>query len=119
MRIKLPNGEKTTLDEHISIEEKIEIVNNLLDEWLSTLIMSWHSDTTKFFLDNLANYLVWHKEREDVGYQDKEVLSVKRIEEMSGKRKGKSTPFTSLSKPQRELLFGDVRGAENEQKEIN
>lgn len=111
MRIQLPNGEKTTLDGNVGLDKKIEIVNELCSEWSEEIEQNWDSLTIRFFLDNLANYLVWHKEEEDKGNEDKEVLSVRKVEEMSGKRKSRSIPFTSLSKPQRESLGfeGDIR----------
>jgi hypothetical protein len=107
MKMQLPNGAKITLDENISLEEKKQIVKDLTEEFEPIVRLNWHSNNVKFFLDNLANYLVWHKEEEEKNYQDKDVLSVKRIEEMSGKRKGKTIPFSSLSKPQKESLLGE------------
>jgi hypothetical protein len=107
MKMQLPNGNKINLDENISLEEKKQVVRELTEEWMPIILLNWESNGVKFFLDNLANYLVWHKEEEEKNTQDKEVLSVRRIEEMSGKRKSKSIPFTSLSKPQKETLFGE------------
>lgn len=104
MKIQLPNGERLTLDEHITLDEKKQIVEELTETWLPTIELNWHSQSVKFFLDNLANYLVWHKEEEDRNKQDKEVLSVKRIEEMEGKRQARSIPFTSLSQAQKEAF---------------
>lgn len=110
MQMQLPNGKKITLDEHISLEEKKNKVEELTEEWLPIIHLNWMNESNnsiKFFLDNLANYLVWHKEEEDKNMQDKEVLSVRRVEEMSGKRKAKAIPFSSLSNPQKETLFGE------------
>jgi hypothetical protein len=107
MKIQLPNGSKLTLDENITLDEKRQIVEDLTEQWMPTLILNWHSTTVKFFLDNLANYLVWHKEEEDKNKQDKDILSVKRIEEMEGRRQAKSIPFTSLSKTQKEAFGMD------------
>jgi hypothetical protein len=104
MKIQLPNGSKLTLDENITLDEKRQIVEDLTEEWMPTIRANWDSTSVKFFLDNLANYLVWHKEEDQKNKQDKEVLSVKRIEEMEGKRKAKSIPFTSLSKIQKEAF---------------
>lgn len=114
MKIQLPNGEKITLDEHIDLNSKIEIVEDLVREWDIAIQAHWGSNKIIFFLDGLSNYLVWHKEEEEKGLEDKDVLSIKKVEQMSGKRKSKSIPFTSLSQPQKEMLFGEVRGAENE-----
>lgn len=110
MKIQLPNGQRLTLDENISLDEKRQVVEDLTIEWSATIEMNWHSTSVKFFLDNLANYLVWHKEEEDKNKQDKEVLSVKRIEEMEGKRQARSIPFTSLSKTQKEAFGMEGEG---------
>lgn len=104
VKIQLPNGDKITLDNNKTLEEKQAIVDELTTEWAEQIQSNWDSNSIRFFLDNLANYLVWHKELEDVGKEDKDVMSIKKVEEMSGKRKSKSIPFTSLSKPQRESL---------------
>jgi len=104
MKIRLPNGDKITLENDKTLEDKQVIVDKLIEDWSAEIENSWESNTIRFFLDNLANYLVWHKEEENKGKEDKDVLSVKKVEEMSGKRKSKSIPFTSLSKPQRENL---------------
>lgn len=111
MKIQLPNGQKLTLDEHITLEEKKQIVEDLTETWMPIIKSNWHSNSIRFFLDNLANYLVWHKEEDEKNRQDKDILSVKRIEEMEGKRKAKSVPFTSLSKTQKEAfgLDGDTQ----------
>lgn len=108
MKIQLPNGKKIVLEEHVAIEEKLSIVEKLVEEWNPILIKNWNSNSVRFFIDGLANYLVWHKEVEDVGTEDKEILSVKKVELMSGKRKSITIPFSSLSAPQKELLFGEV-----------
>lgn len=102
MKIQLPDGQKLTLDENITLDEKLQVVEDLTQEWMPTIISNWHSNSVRFFLDGLSNYLVWHKEEEEKNKQDKEVLSIKRIEEMEGKRKARSIPFTSLSKTQKE-----------------
>jgi predicted NUDIX family phosphoesterase len=107
MKMQLPNGAKINLDENITLEEKKQVVKDLTEEFEPIIRLNWNSNNVKFFLDNLANYLVWHKEDEEKNMQDKEILSVRRIEEMSGKRKSKSIPFTSLSQQQKEVLFGE------------
>lgn len=107
MKIQLPNGNRLTLDENITIDEKRQIVEDLTEEWMPTILKNWDSLSIRFFLDNLANYLVWHKEEDSKNKQDKEVLSIKRIEEMKGKRQARSIPFTSLSKTQKEAFGMD------------
>ena len=112
MKIQLPNGQKRILDENISLESKKEIVDELIEEFGHFIIGNWKSDSIKFFLDNLGNYLVWHKEDEDKNKEDKDVLSVRKIEQMEGKRKANSTPFSSLSKRNKDKLFGEDGGIE-------
>lgn len=107
MKIQLPNGQKITLDEDIALEEKIRVVEEYTEEWLPIIILNWHSSSVKFFLDNLSNYLVWHKEYDVKNKQDKEVLSIKKVEQMGGKRRANSIPFSSLSNKDKEGLFGE------------
>ena len=104
MKIQLPNGERLNLDENITLQEKLEKVEDLTKEWESTIQHNWESISVRYFLDGLANYLVWHKEKEAKGKQDKEVLSIFKVEKMEGKRKANSTPFSSLSKTKKDFL---------------
>ena len=114
MKIQLPNGQQLILDEHISIEEKLQIVESLTEEFMTTIKMNWHSNSVKFFLDSLTNYLVWHKEKEEFGREDKEVLSRKKMEKMvKFKKTSKTTNFSDLSKKDVEKLIGEGRGDEN------
>lgn len=105
--IELPDGERIYLDKNISLEDKRIVVEKLVDEWKDEIESNWDGNSIRFFLDGLANYLVWHKEEDKKGLEDKDVLSITKIEEMIGRRKGKSVPFTSLSTPQKEILFGE------------
>ena len=113
MKLKLPNGVKIDLDENINIDKKMVIVEDLVKQWNDVIILNWNSNNIIFFLDGLANYIVWHKDENKKNTQDKDILSVRKVEEMSGKRKCKSTPFSALSQPQHETLFGE-RGNSNE-----
>lgn len=110
MKIQLPNGQKLALDLEISIEAKLQLVEDLTNEWHTTISRNWDSKSVRFFLDGLANYLVWHKEEEDKQKQDKEVLSIRKVEQMEGKRKANSVPFSSLSTTKKDLLGlgGDI-----------
>jgi hypothetical protein len=108
VKIQLPDGNKVTLDEKITIIEKLKVVEDLAELWMPIIRRNWDSNTARFFIDGLANYLVWHKEIEDAGKEDKDVLSIKKVEQMVGKRQSPSIPFTSLSNQQKELLFGEV-----------
>lgn len=112
VKLQLPNGSKVTLDEDISLDEKKKIVEELIELWMPTIESNWYSNSIKFFLDNLGNYLVWHKEADIKNKQDKEILSVKKIEQMEGKRRANSIPFSSLSNKNKEILGFSERGAD-------
>ncbi|UUV46413.1 hypothetical protein [Bacillus phage vB_BanS-Thrax3] len=108
MKIQLPDGNQRTLDENITLDEKKSIVEDLTEEWMTIIKLNWHSNSVKYFLDTLANYLVWHKE-EDAKKEDKEVMSKNKTNRLHRGRK--DTPFSCLSEKDKELLFGE-RGAE-------
>lgn len=108
MKIQLPNGEKIELCDHASLDEKKETVQSLTLEWEQEIMLGWGTVKITYFLDGLANYLIWHKEEKDKNKEDKEVLSIWKVEQLSGKRKPNSTPFSSLTASQKELLFGEV-----------
>ncbi len=108
MKIQLPNGQQHILDENIPIEEKIKVVDEITEEWMPTIRKNWNSNSVKFFLDSLGNYLVWHKEPEEKGREDKDVLSRKKMEKMVRfKKTSKTVNFSDLGKEQRNLLFGE------------
>ncbi|MFS0905783.1 hypothetical protein AB3N02_22305 [Priestia aryabhattai] len=108
MKIQLPNGQQVNLDDDISLEKKKKIAHNLTKEWYPTLKRNWNSNSVKFFLDSLANYLVWHKEPEEKGKEDKEILSRGKLEKMNKlKSRSKTVNFSDLSKDDKELLFGE------------
>lgn len=112
MKIQLPDGKQRTLDEHIPLEDKKRVVEDLTEEWMTIIKLNWHSNSVKYFLDTLANYLVWHREEEQRGLEDKEILSRKKLEQMSKMKKtSKQVNFSDLPNEQYELLFGE-RGAE-------
>lgn len=109
MKIQLPNGQQQQLDENISLADKKKLVEDLTEEWYPILKRNWNSNSVKFFLDTLANYLVWHKEDEEKGKEDKEVLSRKKMEKMvKFKKTSKQVNFSDLSAEDKELLFGEV-----------
>lgn len=112
MKIQLPNGENHTLEDGVSLQEKVRIVEQLTEEWMPIIRLNWYSNSIKYFLDSLANYLVWHKELDEKGNEDKEILSRAKLEQMHKfKKRSKSVNFTDLSLDQKELLFGE-RGME-------
>lgn len=110
MKIQLPNGKKHTLEDDISLEKKIQEVEKLTREWEEVIFSNWESNSIRFFLDSLANYLVWHKEDNSDITEDKEVMSKNKTNRLHRGRK--DTPFSSLNTTDREMLFGEVRGAE-------
>lgn len=122
MKIQLPNGQKQILDPNLPIEAKVDLTLQLTEEWRDSIERNWTSESIIYFLDGLSNYLNWHKEEEeDVKHegdrllspiknrQDKYVFSIKRIEQMNGKRKSLSIPFSCLPMSKRELLGLEVR----------
>lgn len=105
MKIQLPDGEQHELDENITLKEKLLITKELSERFLPIIHNNWNSNSVKFFLDSLTNYIVWHKEPEDKGTEDKEVLSRKKMEKMVRMKKtSKSVNFTDLSITHKELL---------------
>jgi len=112
MKIQLPNGQRHELDDGISLDNKIKVVEDLTEEWMDTITRNWDSNSVRFFLDSLANYLCWHKENLDDKSEDKEVMSKNKTNRLHRGRK--DIPFSSLNSQYREMLFGEVRGAENE-----
>ena len=111
MKIQLPNGQQHILDEHISLDEKLKVVEDLTEEFMEIIKLNWNSNSVKFFLDSLTNYIVWHKEDREEGkrgLEDKEILSKKKLEKMVRfKKTSKTTNFSDLSKADAERLFGE------------
>lgn len=104
MKIQLPNGQKIILNDDLSIDEKLKITEELAETWIPVLRSSWkiwNSDSTRFFFDSLANYIVWHKEEED-DREDKEVMSRNKTNRLYRGRK--DIPFSSLSEGDKDLL---------------
>jgi hypothetical protein len=113
MKIQLPNGQQHTLDEHISLDDKLKVVEELTEEFMEVIKLNWYSNSVKYFLDSLVNYIVWHKEPEEKGLEDKEILSRKKMEKMVRfKKTSKTTNFSDLSKSDSEKLFGE-NGVQN------
>lgn len=109
MKVLLPSGIEHELDEKLELSEKIAKVEELLFEHSESIINNWKSDNVKFFLDSLSNYLVWHKEDGESGH-DKEVMSKNKTNRMIRGRK--DTPFSSLGKQSKEMLFCENGGNE-------
>lgn len=109
VKIQLPNGQAHNLDDELSLDEKKQVVEDLTHEWHDIIRLNWDSNSIRFFLDALANYLVWHKEPEESKH-DKEVMSRNKTNRMLRGRK--DIPFSNLSAKDKEQLFGETRGAE-------
>lgn len=104
MKIQLPNGQQHTLDDNITLDEKLQVVEDLTEEFMPLIKLNWHSNSVKFFLDSLSNYLVWHKEEGESNH-DKEVMSKNKTNRLIRGRK--DIPFSNLSKSDSEKLFGE------------
>lgn len=109
MKVMLPNGSDTELDETIHLDEKIKKVKELLEEYSVHIENNWYQDSIKFFIDSLANYLIWHKEEGESGH-DKEVMSRNKTNRMIRGRK--DIPFSNLSQRDNDKLFGEDGGNE-------
>ena len=109
MKIILPNGNESSLDDNLELKEKIKEVERLVLEHSESIVNNWKSDNVKFFLDSLSNYLIWHKEDGDRSH-DKEVMSRNKTNRMVRGRK--DTPFSSLSKQNKDTLFCENGGNE-------
>lgn len=107
MKIQLPNGKQTNLDDGLPIDEKKRVVKNLSEKFLPIISKNWHSNSVKFFLDSLSNYIVWHKEEDESGH-DKEVMSRNKTNRMLRGRK--DITFSDLSQEDKELLGLDGVG---------
>lgn len=96
MNIRLPNGERTSLPQHNTIDERLKEVYDLLKEFDSFFLDGAYTQNRLYFLDSLSNYLVWFKEESDNAL-DREVLSKNKIKKMNNYDE-KNIPFSSLSK---------------------
>lgn len=109
MKVILPNGDNIELPEFIKLEDKVKEVEKLLEEYSAHIESSWFEDSIKFFLDSLANYIIWHKE-DGESRHDKEVMSRNKTNRMIRGRK--DIPFSNLSQVDRDKLFGEDGGNE-------
>lgn len=108
MKIQLPDGKKILLKDNISLEEKMEIVEQLVDEWRDVIKedrRTWFSNVVKYFLDSLASYLVWHKDENNKGKHDKEVITLRRAKKLKNKKDNNiEVYFADLSDIQKDKL---------------
>lgn len=110
MKIQLPNGKQHELEDGISLEQKVEVVEELTRKWQKEIEKNWDSNTVRYFLDSLSNYLVWHKENIDSKEEDKVVMSRNKTNRLHRGRK--DIPFSNLNNRDKENLFGEARGGE-------
>ncbi|MFS1513064.1 hypothetical protein VQL36_11595 [Chengkuizengella sp. SCS-71B] len=76
MKIILPNNEKIKLDTTLNYEQRLKVVNELLDEWSEYFIETWKKSKTIVCLEILSNYLCLVKDEGKGKYQeDKYILS--------------------------------------------
>lgn len=95
----------------MSLKEKVEEVEKLIKEWEYEIYNGWNSNTIKFFLDSLSNFLVWHKENgEAANKENKEIMSKTKTNKLYRNRK--DILFSNLSKKDKNNLFGDSAGEE-------
>lgn len=100
IKVILPDGLKPSLSFNHSDEEKIVIVNEILEEYRNYFNEFWYSDSVKKCLDVLAYYLCTTG---NGGERDKDVLSKYKMNEMrEGSRK--HTTFSALSSAQKAAL---------------
>ena len=105
MKIQLPNGEKHILDESITIYEKLQVTIEFTEMYMDIILDNWESNSVRFFLDSLSNYLQWHKEPEEKGREDKYILSRKKMEKMVRfKKTSKSINFSDMKREHQEIL---------------
>lgn len=112
MIIALPNGEERKLDNDIPLSKKIELCENLIEEFDEYITSSWKNHKVSYFLNGLANYICWHKE-EDVDWdKHKGILSNSREKQMERTRyHGRyrnDTVFTDLNKSEELKIFGEM-----------
>lgn len=110
MKVLLPNGEQLNLQEDITLDEKIALVEELTIQWREEINSNWSSNSVMYFLDSLSNYLVWHKDDVNSKIEDKEVMSKNKTNRLHRGRK--DIPFSNLGDKDRESLFGETREVE-------
>lgn len=113
MKLVLPNGEATNLDETLSIDERKKVVDGILEKWETYFRDKWHMNKVKICLDVLSTYLVMAKEDEDKFKEDKFVLSKNKVKKMNRGDK-KVTPFTYLSEEDQIALGFEVQAGNQE-----
>lgn len=82
MKLVLPSGEKTYLDTSLTYDEKLMVVNTILDEWNDHFKNTWENNKTKTCLDILSTYLCTAKSEEDRHKEDKYVMSTTKVKKM-------------------------------------
>lgn len=102
MNLRLPNGNDIKLDNNLNKDERLQLVNGLLEEWQIYFIEHWNQSNVRVCLDILSGYICSstiekHKE-------DKYIMSRVKFKRMIKGNK-KQVNFSNLD-PQLKYLFG-------------
>lgn len=112
MRIKLPDGEERILDNDICLDEKLSECQKLIDEFDEYILDSWQNHNVSYFLNGLANYIIWHKDSTSERDKENGILSNSREKQMSKQRYHgryrKDTLFTDLNTKEELEIFGEM-----------
>lgn len=112
MMISLPNGEERKLSNDITLEEKMEICEKLVEEFSDDIDSAIKTHPIRYFLNGLANYLCWHKEEEADRDKYNGILSNGREKQMDRKRYHgryrKDIVFTDLNAGDELAIFGEM-----------
>ena len=81
MNLRCPDGKKIVLDENLSLDEKKDVANELLKKYYQYVCCSWGTESVNYFLNGLANYLIYHREVGDYSH-DKDVLSKRKMSKL-------------------------------------
>jgi len=104
-QVKLPNGDKHKLIKNVSIEEKKLIVESLLAQWDDVILENWNSNSITFFLDSLANYLVWHNDKDEIRKRNGEILSNRKNNKMVGLERDSNLSYLEADEDKRERFY--------------
>lgn len=99
MKIILPDGKKLYVKQTSPLDEKMVIVDKILEEYSSYFEDNWESQKVAMCLSVLADYIVRGNNN---GKHDKEILSDKK--DIAMRNGHKCIPFSSLSKRQKIML---------------
>jgi hypothetical protein len=98
VKLVLPDGKEYALPVNINYAQRVEVVNQLLDQWEKFFQENWDNRRVVVCLDILGNYLCRSPE-----FKDSNVLSVKNQKELENGSK-RCVPFSSLPKSHQIML---------------